>query len=127
MEQSMELFALTPPLLTLGVAERLITAQDRGIGHLTVSLDLGRSTATVETTADDWACPQGRFPYPFGLKERTVYGWNGTSFEPVARFDGGLYKLVPTDWGPPTFEIDGIKMLPTAKVSPFEDARIKVG
>ncbi|HMA12301.1 MAG TPA: MnmC family methyltransferase, partial [Steroidobacteraceae bacterium] len=35
-------------------------------------------------------------------------------------------KLVPTDWGPPTFEIDGIKMLPTAKVSPFEDARLKV-
>ena len=39
---------------------------------------------------------------------------------------GSLVKLVPTDWGPPTFEIDGIKMLPTAKVSPFEDARRKV-
>src|SRR5262249_55410446 len=37
-----------------------------------------------------------------------------------------LIKLVPTEWGPPTFEIDGIKMLPTAKVSPWEDARRKV-
>ena len=37
-----------------------------------------------------------------------------------------LFKLVPTDWGPPTFEIDGIKMLPTAHVSPYEDAQRKV-
>jgi predicted methyltransferase len=33
---------------------------------------------------------------------------------------------VPTDWGPPTFEIDGIKMLPTAHVSPYADAQHKV-
>jgi predicted methyltransferase len=33
---------------------------------------------------------------------------------------------VPTEWGPPTFEIDGIKMLPTAKVSPYADAERKV-
>ena len=34
---------------------------------------------------------------------------------------------MPTDWGPPTFEIDGIKMLPTAHVSPYADAERKVG
>ncbi len=33
---------------------------------------------------------------------------------------------MPTEWGAPTFEIDGIKMLPTSKLSPFEDARRKV-
>ena len=33
---------------------------------------------------------------------------------------------MPTDWGPPTFEIDGIKMLPTARVSPYADAERKV-
>ncbi|MEJ0008974.1 MAG: hypothetical protein WDM77_22065 [Steroidobacteraceae bacterium] len=33
---------------------------------------------------------------------------------------------MPTPWGAPTFEIDGIKMLPTARESPFEDARRKV-
>jgi uncharacterized protein len=33
---------------------------------------------------------------------------------------------VPTQWGPPTFEIDGIKMLPTARVSPYADAERKV-
>jgi predicted methyltransferase len=44
----------------------------------------------------------------------------------VSRFSGSLIKLVPTEWGAPTFEIDGIKMLPTAKTSPFDDARRKV-
>jgi predicted methyltransferase len=34
--------------------------------------------------------------------------------------------LVPTEWGAPTFEIDGIKMLPTAHVSPYADAERKV-
>jgi predicted methyltransferase len=34
--------------------------------------------------------------------------------------------LVPTAFGPPTFEIDGIKMLPTARVSPYSDAERKV-
>lgn len=43
------------------------------------------------------------------------------------RFTTSLIKLVPTDWGPPTFEIDGIKMLPTAHVSPYADAERKVG
>jgi predicted methyltransferase len=118
--------ALHKPLLTLSVAEQLIVAQDRGEPRLTVSLDLGRSTAIVEPGAESWACSLGQFPYPFGLKERTVYCWSGSGFEAVSRFEGSLYKLVPTDWGPPTFEIDGIKMLPTAKISPFEDARLKV-
>ncbi len=48
-------------------------------------------------------------------------------WQPVQRFAGSLIKLVPTDWGPPTFEIDGIKMLPTAQVSPWDDAATKVG
>ena len=47
-------------------------------------------------------------------------------FRLFARFSGAHIKLVPTKWGPPTFEIDGIKMLVSAKVSPWEDARRKV-
>jgi predicted methyltransferase len=35
-------------------------------------------------------------------------------------------KLVPTEWGPPTFEMDGIKMLPTSRISPYADAQRKV-
>jgi predicted methyltransferase len=114
------------PLLTLPLLQKLAAARDRGEPRLTLSLDLGRGTATVEPGRDGWLWQKTLFPYPDDLKERTIYGWNGTAFEPVSRFDGGLYKLVPTDWGAPTFEIDGIKMLPTAQVSPFEDARAKV-
>jgi uncharacterized protein len=118
--------APTEPLLTQEVHQKLIAARDRGEPRLTLSLDLGRSTTTVEPGHEDWMWQRTRYPYPDKLRDRTVYGWTGAAFEPVARFSGSLIKLVPTDWGPPTFEIDGIKMLPTAKVSPFEDARLKV-
>jgi len=55
-----------------------------------------------------------------------VYYWSEDTFQPVARFTSSLTKLVPTEWGPPTFEIDGIKMLPTAHTSPYADAERKV-
>ena len=45
----------------------------------------------------------------------------------MQRYTHALIKLVPTEWGAPTFEIDGIKMLPTAQVSPYADAGRKVG
>ncbi|MBO7942803.1 hypothetical protein JTP77_043890, partial [Streptomyces sp. S9] len=66
------------------------------------------------------------YPYPAALKDRTVYYWDGQDFAAVSRFAGSLIKLVPTSWGAPTFEIDGIKMLPTSKTSPLDDARTKV-
>jgi predicted methyltransferase len=55
-----------------------------------------------------------------------VYYWDGSAFQPAARYTSALIKLVPTEWGPPTFEIDGVKMLPTAKISPYADAERKV-
>jgi len=97
-------------------------------GHPTVecSLDLERSRVTVSVHAAQWSVAGQPFPYLEDCRERTVYYWNGTTFAPVARYDRALIKLVPTTWGPPTFEIDGIKMLPSAQVSPFADARAKV-
>ncbi|MGI9247161.1 MAG: class I SAM-dependent methyltransferase, partial [Steroidobacteraceae bacterium] len=73
-----------------------------------------------------WLVAGAAYPYLERCRDRTVYYWSGATFEPVARFGGALIKLVPTQWGPPTFEIDGIKMLPTAQVSPYDDARQKV-
>src|SRR5690606_11622346 len=55
-----------------------------------------------------------------------MYWWDGDGFAPVASYAGKLIMLVPTGWNVPTFEIDGIKMLPTSKESPLEDARRKV-
>jgi uncharacterized protein len=114
------------PLLTSKVHSVLQRAVRDGAATVTCSLDLDRSTDTVEIGAAEWRWQGRGFPYLERCKDRTIYYWTGTSFEPAARFGTSLIKLVPTDWGPPTFEIDGIKMLPTAHVSPYADAQRKV-
>jgi predicted methyltransferase len=115
------------PLLTLKVHEQMRAALRAGASVLVCSLDLDRSESEVEVTETGWTCVSGRFPWLEPCKDRTIYYWNGNAFQPAARFTTSLIKLVPTEWGPPTFEIDGIKMLPTAKISPYADAERKVG
>ncbi|HEY2399876.1 MAG TPA: hypothetical protein VGI23_05940 [Steroidobacteraceae bacterium] len=115
------------PLLTLKVHEALQNAARTGIGTLECSLDLDRSTTSVEVGTDHWRWQGASYPFLQACKDRTIYYWAGREFAPVARYTNSLIKLVPTQWGAPTFEIDGIKMLPTAKVSPHEDAQRKVG
>ena len=115
------------PLLTAPVHDALLTARAAGTLTVACSLDLGRSTTTVEVGDRAWIWDGHRFPFLDACKRRTIYHWSGTDFQPVARFSTSLIKLVPTEWGAPTFEIDGIKMLPTARVSPYEDAERKVG
>jgi predicted methyltransferase len=114
------------PLLTLQTSDSLLSARRAGLASLRCSLDLQRSITEVELQPDHWRWQQDQFPYPARLKDRSIYFWNGTDFQVVSRYGAALVKLVPTDWGPPTFEIDGIKMLPTAKLSPYEDAERKV-
>ena len=115
------------PLVTQEVHEALLAARAAGRTVLECSLDLKRSVATVEVGPERWAWRGRTFPYLDSCKARTIYHFAGDAFQPVARFAGSLIKLVPTEWGPPTFEIDGIKMLPTAHVSPYADAERKVG
>jgi predicted methyltransferase len=114
------------PLLTLKVHSALQAAARDGVATIACSLDLDRSTDTVEIGASGWKWQGRSFAYLGRCKDRTIYYWTGTAFEPAARFTTSLIKLVPTDWGPPTFEIDGIKMLPTAHLSPYADAQHKV-
>jgi hypothetical protein len=116
----------TGPLLTLDAADALLAARAAGAETWQGSLDLGRSTGSARLAAEAWHWRDQSYPYPATLKPRTIYYWDGEDFSPVSRYNGSLIKLVPTEWGPPTFEIDGIKMLPTAKASPLEDARRKV-
>ena len=115
------------PLLTRKVHETLYAAACAGAPSVECSLDLDRSRTTVELGIAGWIWQGQRFPYLETCKDRTIYHWVGETFQPVARFTTSLIKLVPTEWGPPTFEIDGIKMLPTAHVSPYADAERKVG
>lgn len=117
------------PLLTRDAVESMRGALDRGDATWRGSLDLGRSVDDVALDAAGFVWRDVRWPWPSAderIKERTAYRFDGAVWLPVQRFGGALIKLVPTDWGPPTFEIDGIKMLPTAQVSPWEDAATKV-
>jgi len=117
---------VTVPLLTSEVHGVLRAAAGAGLSEVECSLDLGRSRTRVEVNAAGWRWQGRAFPYLERCRDRTIYYWDGESFQVAARYAAALYKLVPTDWGPPTFEIDGIKMLPTAKVSPVADAERKV-
>jgi predicted methyltransferase len=108
------------------VHDALIGAARSGAAAVECSLDLERTQVQVGVDADGWTAAGRRFPYLPRCKDRTIYYWTGAEFAPAARFTASLIKLVPTDWGPPTFEIDGIKMLPTAHVSPYADAERKV-
>ena len=118
---------MTSPLLTLKVHDALRDALRAGATTLECSLDLDRSRTTVSVNAEGWSWQGRQYPYFDACKDRTIYYWTGDAFEPVQRFSNSLIKLVPTEWGAPTFEIDGIKMLPTAQVSPYADAERKVG
>lgn len=114
------------PLLTTATAQALLAAREAGASTWTGSLDLDRSRGEAHLETDAWQWRDRRYPYPPRLKDRTIYYWDGEAFAAVSRYSGALIKLVPSEWGAPTFEIDGIKMLPTAKESPFDDARRKV-
>ncbi len=114
------------PLLTRPLAEALLAARESGLDTWTGSLDLGRSSGDARLHTDAWEWRGQRYPWPGKLKDRTIYFWDGDEFASVSRYSGALIKLVPTEWGAPTFEIDGIKMLPTSKASPLDDARRKV-
>jgi len=116
----------TGPLLTRPLGDALAAARDAGRDAWQGSLDLGRNHGEARLSADDWQWRGARYPYPGKLKDRTLYWWDGDGFAPVSRYAGKLIKLVPTEWNVPTFEIDGIKMLPTSKESPLDDARRKV-
>ena len=114
------------PLLTHEVHTAMTAALRAGLSQADCSLDLGRTITNVTVQGSGWIWQGQEFPYLERCKQRTIYYWNGDSFQVVSRFSQSLIKLVPTPWGPPTFEIDGIKMLPTAQVSPYVDARLKV-
>ena len=114
------------PLLTKPTADAMLAARASGADCWSGSLDLDLSTSTALLGADTWQWRNQAYPYPGKIKDRTIYVWDGQDFAVVSRYSGSLIKLVPTEWGAPTFEIDGIKMLPTSKESPIDDARRKV-
>ena len=116
----------TGPLLTRETLAVLQRAASAGHAAWTGSLDLGRSEDVVTLDSNGFVFRGTWHAFPAKLKDRTLYYREGNEFEPISRYGTALIKLVPTGWGAPTFEIDGIKMLPSAKLSPYDDARRKV-
>jgi predicted methyltransferase len=114
------------PLLTLQVHEALRAAAQAGKPKIECTLDLGRSTTVVDVSVAGWSWRGERFPFLEACRDRTVYHWVDGAFQPAARFTTSLVKLIPTTFGPPTFEIDGIKMHATERASPYTDAERKV-
>ena len=114
------------PLLTADTHALMMQALRESAAYCECSLDLGLTLQPVALTTQGFTWSDSPYPWPTALKDRTIYYWDGERFAPVSTYAGALIKLVPTQWGAPTFEIDGIKMLPTSKESPFEDARRKV-
>lgn len=114
------------PLLTRKVHDALGAALRDGTPAIECSLDLDRSQSSVAVDVAGWTWQGRQFPYLSSCKDRTIYYWADAAFLPAARFTESLIKLVPTRWGAPTFEIDGIKMLPSARISPYADAERKV-
>ena len=113
-------------LLTESLVRDIEAARGRGEIHARISPDLGRTVCEVAVHEDGCTLGHERFVFPAKVRPRTIYHQIDGTWEPVSRFGTALYKLVPTDWGPPVFEIDGIKMLVSQSVSPLEDARRKV-
>lgn len=126
---------IVSPLLTRESAAGLQAALARGQPTWRGSFDAGRSIEEIALGADGFDWRGARWPWPTDmarLKDRTFFAALASAegfldWQPVQRFGGSLIKLIPTEWGPPTFEIDGIKMLPTSQVSPWDDAATKVG
>ena len=114
------------PLLTVRECRALLDARGAASARIECTLDLGLTRSAVTPGADDWAWDGRKFPYAESCRPRTIYYWTDSGYEQVARYTTALFKLVPTEWGAPTFEIDGIKMLPTARRSPYADAEQKV-
>lgn len=113
-------------ILTLKEHTTLTDARKAGLNQVEISLDLSRTTTMAAIGPQSWSVGEQSYPYLENCKENAVFFWNGRAFELASRFTKSLIKLVPTEWGKPTFHIDGIKMLVTARICPYEDARRKV-
>jgi len=114
------------PLLTRDMLDAMRAALAAGETTWEGSFDLGCSRDTVAIAENAWRWRGTNFAWPQNLKERTIHFHDGAGFVAAQRYATSLIKLVPTPWGAPTFEIDGIKMLPTAQTSPYADAQRKV-
>ena len=102
------------PLVTLPLHEALLDARCCGLpSHRRLARPRPQAATVVAGSSARTAGARDR-----GRTRTSRPAGSGRSITGRARVCacpryGRAVQLVPTDWGPPTFEIDGIKMLPT--------------
>ena len=112
------------PLLTLKVHSALQAAARDGVATVACSLDLDRSTDTVEIGASAWTWQGRSFPYLEPARNDDCYS-TGRRLSP--RRDSHIADQArPDRLGSADVRDRRIKMLPTAHVSPYADAQRKV-
>jgi predicted methyltransferase len=119
------------PILGKSEQVALLLARDRGHLSCTLSLDLHYSAPRPATlTPKHWILDNIPYPYLEEAKENSLYAWSSedSGFIEVLRFseERGLVKLVSSAQGPPSFQWNGIQMLPLREGNPYHDAQQKV-
>ena len=118
------------PIITLGVAEKILGAAKNGKKSVSVSLDLGKgaSSAMIDGTrvkVGDGAIPLEAFSK---VKENTCYVMDKSELKAVELFSQGTnlyYKLRPTtDW--PTITLSSVPMHRFKHLSPRQDTQTKI-
>ncbi len=123
-----------PPLLSASQAQALLEARTVGLGHQTISLDLGLSVTDVILGPEGVGLPGGIW-LPWSQVERVLANPQAVfRVTPEARVEkvqifsqtlNRLYTLMPTS-GAPTMLISGIPMHRIKGTDPMADTRAKV-
>ena len=114
-------------ILTFNEAQKILKAKE---GSLTLSLDLGLSTATIEKSKTNVKIGDQTIPLKAftKVKETFCYAVEDNQLKKVALFsdDTNLYyKLLPTaDW--PTITLSSTPMHRHTRLSPAQDTKLKI-
>lgn len=124
---------IIPPLLSPAMANRVLAAMASGAASVSITLDLGKSEQECEIVNSSLRV-EGIETSAKALRKivkrgNVVFAIDAEGPYPIEIRDSGYVKLVPaeTGFGPPTFEISGIKMHRTKGIDPYEDAHTKAG
>jgi predicted methyltransferase len=111
------------------VAKQILLAIQQGLHEIEISIDLNISRQTFAIENDSLVFDRDNMldvetvKWIIKKKDR-IFTFENNELQPIEIRDSDYYKLVPTT-GPPTFEINGIKMHRSKDMDPFEDTKQK--
>lgn len=121
---------ITLPVLSQETAVHLISARRNGKPSAKVSLDLGLTTEEVKLGEAGVVLRDQQVKWGWvdraSRRRRDVFVAKEGRLKSVSLKGEHFYKLVPCPGGAPTLEIDGIHMHRVSRITPDQDARMKV-